>query len=110
MVKLVLPEVKEEPDTAVSCPACGSREVIVHQTLSREIKDSIIKRVTIKRMKLKVVIILSGFTRGGSKRLVFLGAILYLAGLSCERCEWFLAGLLGRKLMNMVTIWRDIQK
>jgi hypothetical protein len=39
-----------------------------------------------------------------------LGAILYLAGLSYERCEWFLAGLLGRKLMNMVTIWRDIQE
>ena len=44
-----------------------------------------------------------------TKRLIFLGIILYSAGLSYEKCEGFLAGMLGRRLESFVTIWRDVQ-
>ncbi len=115
MLKLVCPEVKEQPEVK-PCPICGRRDLKVHQTIVKEVKDSVIKKVTVKRMECNGChytfrIYPEGIREysSRSKRLVFLGTILYLAGLSYEKCEWFLEGLLGRKLVDMVTIWRDIQ-
>jgi transposase-like protein len=115
MLRLICPEVKEQPE-AKPCPICGGKDLKVHQTITRWIKDSVVQKVVIKRMECEGC----HYTfrsypegvraySGRSKRLVFLGVILYLAGLSYEKCQWFLEGLLGRRLVDMVTIWRDIQ-
>jgi transposase-like protein len=71
-----------------------------------------IKRILCKNCHYTFRIYPEGVKEGSArtKRLVFLGVILYLAGLSYEKCEWFLEGILGKKLVDMVTIWRDIQK
>ena len=115
MLKLICPDVKERPETK-PCPICGGWNIKIHQTTPKVVKDSIIKEVTIERLECKDCHCTFRIYPEGvreyssrSKRLVFLGTILYLAGLSYERCEWFLEGLLGRKLVDMVTIWRDIQ-
>ena len=116
MVKLTCPHVNQEPIMPKKCPLCKRRNLAVHQTLRESLKDSVVKKITIKRIKCKDCHYtfrvypegVKGYTRR-SKRLVFLGVILYLAGLSFERCEWFLEGMLGKKLQDSVTIWRDIQ-
>jgi transposase-like protein len=41
--------------------------------------------------------------------LVFLGVLLYGAGLSHEKASGFLTGMVGRNLESFVTIWRDVQ-
>lgn len=44
-----------------------------------------------------------------TKRLIFLGVILYSAGLSYQKCSGFLNGMLGQEIESFVTIWRDVQ-
>ena len=117
MLKLTLPEVKKEPKETERCPICKGRRLIRHRTIFKPVKDSILKEVTIRRMLRKNChytfrIYPEGVNEGSArtKRLIFLGVVLYLAGLSYEKCEWFLEGILGRKLVDMVTIWRDIQR
>lgn len=116
MLKLSCPIVKDYPIREHSCKICKSEKLIIHQTLKREIKDSQIKEVTILRMRCKKCNYsfrvypqgIKDYT-GRSKRLIFMGIILYAAGLSYAKAVMFLEAFLGRKLESAITVWRDIQ-
>lgn len=116
MLKLTCPAVKEYPIREHCCKICKSENLIIHQTLKREIKDSILSAVTVFRMLCKKCHYsfrvypegIKDYTQR-SKRLIFMGIILYTAGLSYAKVTLFLEAFLGRKLETPVTIWRDIQ-
>jgi hypothetical protein len=116
MLKLTCPIVKEYPIKASYCKICKSQNLIIHQTLRREIKDSQLKEVTIfrllcKKCKYSFRIYPQGIKdyTGRSKRLIFMGIILYTAGLSYTKIILFLEGFIGKNLESSVTVWRDIQ-
>jgi hypothetical protein len=116
MLKLTCPQVKEYPIRERHCKICKSQDIIIHQTIKREIKDSQIKEITLFRMRCKKCRYsfrvypegIKDYT-GRSKRLIFMGIILYTAGLSYAKVTLFLEAFLSRRLESEVTIWRDIQ-
>lgn len=116
MLKLTCPTVKEYPIKASHCKICKSENLIIHQTIKREIKDSVLSAVTVFRMICKKCHYsfrvypegIKDYT-GRSKRLIFMGIILYTAGLSYSKTTMFLEAFLGRKLESAITVWRDIQ-
>lgn len=116
MLKLTCPTVKEYPIKAPYCKICKSEKIIINQTLKREIKDSVLKEITIFRMLCKKCNYsfrvypqgIKDYT-SRSKRLIFMGIILYTAGLSYAKVVMFLEAFLGRKLESAITVWRDIQ-
>jgi len=91
VLRLICPRVKERPE-AKPCPICGGKDLKVHQTITRRIKDSVIQKVVIKRMECEVC----HYTfrsypegvraySGRSKRLVFLGVILWVKSRNAGR-------------------------
>jgi len=38
-IKFKFPRVEDKPQGEANCPRCGGREAIIHQTLSKKIKD-----------------------------------------------------------------------
>lgn len=116
MFKFTCPKVESQPEIFRSCKLCHSSHVIIHQRFKQQIKDSVVDSVEIIRLKCKVCKYSFRIYPEGikdytlrSKRLIFLGVILYSAGLSYEKSCGFLAGMLGRNLESLVTIWRDVQ-
>lgn len=116
MYQFTCPQVALQPEISRLCKLCPSTDVVIKQTLNQSVKDSVVSHVTVIRLFCKTC----GYSwrcypegvrdySGRTKRLVFLGVILYSAGLSYEKCEGFLSGMVGRKLEHCVTIWRDVQ-
>jgi len=116
MFHFICPTVKKQPELVRICRLCKSSAVIIKQTLPRSVKDSVAEEVEILRLYCKSCRYSFRVYPEGvraysarTKRLVFLGVILYAAGLSYEKCCGFLEGMVGRKLESFVTIWRDVQ-
>lgn len=116
MFQFSCPNVGNQPRIERRCRLCGSTKVIIHARLTKSIRDSVLSEVEVVRLKCKSCkYSFRVYPEGVSdwaqrtKRLIFLGIILYSAGLSYEKCEGFLAGMLGRRLESFVTIWRDVQ-
>src|SRR6185437_3393523 len=116
MFQFTCPPVENQPQVLRVCRLCKSSEVVIKQTLHKQIKDSVISEVRIIRLRCKTCrysfrIYPQGVREYSSRsqRLVFLGVVLYAAGLSYEKCCGFLEGMIGRKLEHFVTIWRDVQ-
>lgn len=98
------------------CKLCRSSEVVIKQTLCKQMKDSVESEVKVIRLRCNTCrysfrVYPQGIRAYSSrtKRLVFLGVVLYAAGLSYEKCSGFLEGMLGRRLESFMTIWRDVQ-
>ena len=62
-IKFKFPRVKDKPQGETSCPWCGGRGVIIHQTLSKRIKDHRLEKVEVKRKNAKSAERLSAITR-----------------------------------------------
>ena len=98
------------------CRLCKSEKVIIHQAFKKDIQDSVLTEAKVVRLKCKECkYSFRTYPEGvrdyssRTKRLVFLGVVLYSAGLSYEKAAGFLSGMLGREVESFVTIWRDIQ-
>lgn len=117
MIKLTCPAVKENPVRKSACPLCYAKRLQIHQTYTKLLKDSVVSLVTIIRMKCMVCHYTFRVYPTGvraysarSKRLVFMGVVLYSAGLSYTKVVAILHMFLGKRLEDSVTVWRDIQR
>ena len=116
MFQFSCPDVGNQPQIKRICRLCNSSNVIIHQRYRKTVRDSVLSEVEIIRLRCKSCKYSFRIYPEGvgdwaqrTKRLIFLGIILYSAGLSYEKCEGFLSGMLGRRLSSFVTIWRDVQ-
>lgn len=116
MFQFTCPPVESQPELVRICKLCKSEKVVINQTLRKPVKDSVFTEVMVVRLKCKACkysfrIYPEGIKdySARTKRLVFLGVILYSAGLSYQKAVGFLNGMLGRELESFVTIWRDVQ-
>lgn len=116
MIRLVCPNVKSDPVRVTECPLCHTKRLQIHQTITKPLKDSIVPSVTVLRMKCMYCsytfrVYPEGVREysGRSKRLVFMGIVLYSAGLSYTKTVAMIEAFLGKKLEDAVTVWRDIQ-
>jgi transposase-like protein len=117
MFQFVCPVVGSIPQIQRRCKLCQSPEVVIKQTMKRPLKDSVLKEITVIRLFCKSCryafrVYPDGVREYSSrtKRLVFLGVVLYAAGLSYEKSAGFLQGMCGRRLESFVSIWRDVQR
>jgi transposase-like protein len=102
MVDLIIPSVKQEPKLERQCPSCGRNNGNIHSaTRRRKISDTRIEFIFQRRMKCpwcKTTWTLrpEGISEGKQRtdRLIILGVVLYMFGLSVRRVEQFLP-LLG---------------
>lgn len=118
MFQFTCPKVETQPEILRVCklPDCQSTRVIIHQRFKRPVKDSLISEVEVIRLKCKACKYSFRIYPQGvkdytlrTKRLIFLGVILYSAGLSYQKSSGFLSGMLGKEMESFVTIWRDVQ-
>lgn len=116
MFQFSCPNVGNQPRIERICKLCSSSKVIIHARYTRSIRDSQLSEVEVVRLKCKsckysfrVYPEGVGDWQQRTKRLIFLGIILYSAGLSYEKCAGFLCGMLGKQVESFVTIWRDVQ-
>lgn len=117
MIKLVCPQVKENPIRATECPLCRGMRLQIHDNYRKLLKDSVVSTVSILRMKcMNCSYTFRVYPEGvrayssRSKRLVFMGVVLYSAGLSYEKTVAIIEAFLGKSLENRVTVWPDIQR
>lgn len=119
MFQFTCPKVDRQPDFERTCKIkiCGSTSVIIKQTIKKTIIDSVVSEVTIIRLKCKSC----GYSfrcypegireySNRSKRLVFLGIILYASGLSFAKASCFLSSMLEKETGAAMTLWRDVQQ
>lgn len=118
MFKFTCPQVDLQPQILRICKlsSCKSSRVIIHQRFRKLVKDSVVSEVEIIRLKCKTCKYSWRIYPEGikdytlrTKRLIFLGVILYSAGLSYVKSAGFLSGMLGKDIESFVTIWRDVQ-
>lgn len=116
MFQFTCPLVESQPELVRVCKLCKSNKVVINQTLRKPVKDSVLTEVVVQRLKCKACKYSFRIYPEGVKdysartrRLVFLGVILYSAGLSYQKAVGFLNGMMGRELESFVTIWRDVQ-
>lgn len=116
MFQWACPKVGAEPVLVRVCKLCQSDRVVINQTFKRKVKDSVILEVKILRLKCKECkysfrIYPEGIKdySSRSRRLVYLGVLMYSAGLSYQKCSGLLECILGRNLESFITIWRDVQ-
>lgn len=117
MFQFSCPNVGNQPRIIRICRLCNSSKVIIHQRYRKVVRDSVLSEVEVVRLKCKSCKYSFRLYPEGvfdwqqrTKRLIFLGIILYSAGLSYEKCEGFLCGMLGKQVESFVTIWRDVQR
>lgn len=117
MVKLTCPTVKSEPVKTHLCPHCNSPHSHIHQTIQYPVIDTKLSAVTVYRMKCtRCHKTFRQYPEGigthshRSKRLIFLGIILYTAGLSYDKVVAILTALLGLVGETKITVWRDVQR
>jgi transposase-like protein len=119
MFQFSCPKVNSQPEILRICKivSCRSTTVIIKQTIHKAIKDSLVSEVVVVRMKCKTC----GYSwrcypegiheySSRSKRLVFLGIMLYASGLSFAKASGFLASMLERETGTHMTLWRDVQQ
>lgn len=118
MFQFTCPGVETQPEILRVCKlrSCQSTRVIIHQRFKKQVKDSVLDEVEIIRLKCKTCKYSFRIYPEGikdyslrTKRLIFLGIVLYSAGLSYVKSAGFLNGMLGRNLESFITIWRDVQ-
>lgn len=112
------PKVGAEPNLVRVCKlkSCSSSNVVINQTLKKLVKDSVISEVRIYRLKCrKCKYSWRVYPEGikdycsRSSRLIYLGVLMYSAGLSYQKCAGLMECILGRRLESFITIWRDVQ-
>lgn len=111
------PKVGAEPKLVRVCKLCQSDKVVINQTFRRRIKDSVMLEVKVLRLKCKECkyswrIYPEGVKdySSRSRRLIYLGVLMYSAGLSYQKCAGLMECILGRNLESFITIWRDVQQ
>lgn len=118
MFQFTCPRVEIQPVILRVCklPSCKSSRVIIHQRFRKQVKDSLVTEVEVIRLKCKACKYSFRIYPEGikdysfrTKRLIFLGVVLYSAGLSYQKSSGFLNGMLGKEMESFVTIWRDVQ-
>lgn len=118
MFQFTCPKILLQPEITRVCKiaSCKSTAVVVKQTIKKAIKDSLVSEVEIVRVKCKRC----GYSwrvypegvraySARSKRLVFLGIMLYASGLSFAKASCFLSSMLERETGSAMTLWRDVQ-
>jgi len=105
---------EEIPQGEGVCPQCGERASIIHQTLSRRIKDHRLEKVEVKRRKCKICEKTfrhypEGVDRSSqTKTLKAISITLYVLGLSYDNVSSFLNALdCG---IVKATIWNNLQE
>jgi len=113
-IKFRFPRTERTPQGGSVCPHCGKRANIIHQTLSRRIKDHRLEKVEVKRRKCKVCgktfrHYPEGIDRSSqSKTLKAISITLYVLGLSYDNVSGFLNALdCG---VVKATIWNNLQE
>lgn len=116
MFQWACPKVGAEPTLVRICKLCQSDRVVINQTFKRRVKDSVILEVKVLRLKCKECkysfrVYPEGIKdySSRSRRLIYLGVLMYSAGLSYQKCAGLMECILGRNLESFITIWRDVQ-
>jgi transposase-like protein len=113
-IKFKFPRTEEIPQGETSCPRCGGRGVIIHQTLSKRIKDHRLETVQVKRKKCKICQKTfrhypEGIGRASqTKTLKAISITLYVLGLSYDNVGNFLEAL-GCGIVK-ATAWNNLQE
>jgi len=113
-IEFKFPRVKDKPQGEASCPWCGGRGAIIHQTLSKRIKDHRLEKVEVKRKKCKICKKTfrhypEGVERASqTKTLRAISITLYVLGLSYNNVSSFLDALdCG---IVKATVWNNLQE
>ena len=113
-IKFRFPRTRDKPQGEVSCPWCRGKGSIIHQTLSRRIKDHRLEEVEVKRRKCKVCEKTFRHYPEGigqssqTKTLKAISITLYVLGLSYDNVSSFLTALdCG---IVKATIWNNLQE
>ena len=113
-IKFNFPRTEEIPQGEGLCPRCGEREAIIHQTLSKRIKDHRLEEVQVKRKKCKICgktfrHYPEGVGRASqTKTLKAISITLYVLGFSYDNVGNFLEAL-GCRIVK-ATAWNNLQE
>lgn len=113
-IKFRFPGARDKPQGKASCPCCGGRASIIHQTLSKRIKDHRLEMVQVKRKKCKICgktfrHYPEGVDRAlQTKTLRAISVTLYVLGLSYDNVGSFLEAL-GCGIVK-ATVWNNLQE
>lgn len=113
-IKFNFPRTEEIPQGEGVCPRCGERASIIHQTLSKKIKDHRLETVQVKRKKCKICgktfrHYPEGVGRASqTKTLKAISITLYVLGFSYDNVGNFLEAL-GCGIVK-ATVWNNLQE